>query len=338
MPSKIKVLVIDDSLLFREVLARGLSSDDQIDVVAKAADPFEALGAIIQFKPDVITCDVEMPRMNGIEFVKRLMPQYPVPVIIVSSLNGLVIDAMNAGAVSYVSKPYKQESSALNLFIVDLIANIKGVYGAKAIQSQSVIPKVVRKMHIDDQKLIAIGASTGGTQALSQLILSLPYNMPGIVIVQHIPQNFSKMFAERMDAQSHFKVVEAENGMYIKPNHVFIAPGGKHMCVLKTGSLYKIRIFEDEKMNGHCPSVDVLFHSVAKYTKRKAIGIILTGMGSDGAKGLLHLKQQGGRTIGQDEESSVVYGMPKAAYKMGAVDRQLPLSGIANAICDLLRT
>jgi two-component system chemotaxis response regulator CheB len=337
MKLKIKILVIDDSILFREVLARGLGFDDQISVVAKAGDPFEARDKILQFKPDVITCDVEMPKMSGIEFIKRLMPQYPVPVIVVSTVSNAVFDAMNAGAVGFVTKPDSKSADAINHFISDLAKKIKEVHGARVRQSIEKIGKIDYKMKADNKKIIAIGASTGGTQALSSLILSLPYNMPGIVIVQHIPPRFSKMFADRLNSQSHFNITEAENGMYVKPNHVYIAPGDRHMFIRKIGDYYKIELFISDKVSGHCPSVDVLFKSVAKSCGKNAIGVILTGMGHDGAKGLLQMRRNGARTIGQDQASSVVYGMPKIAYEVGGVERQLPLKIIPMALCSLLK-
>ena len=209
MKSKIRVLVIDDSMVFREVLARGLASDSQIEIVAKAADPFEARDKILQYRPDVVTCDVEMPKMNGIEFIKRLLPQYPIPVIVVSSVSTAVFDAMDAGAVDFVGKPDIESSYTVKNFIVNLIIKIKEVHGARVIRTDEKIKKVEYKMKIDNKKIIAFGASTGGTEALTKVILSLPYNMPGIVIVQHIPPKFSRMFADRLNAQSHFEISEA---------------------------------------------------------------------------------------------------------------------------------
>lgn len=337
MNKKIKVLVIDDSIMFREVLGRGLSSDSKIEVVAKATDPFEARDMILKYKPDVVTCDVEMPKMNGIEFVRRLMPQYPIPVIVVSSVTNAVFDAMNAGAVDFVSKPDFSSPDAVKNFILNLIRKIKEVHGAKIHKSEEKIEKVEYKLNVDENNIVAMGASTGGTQALSKIILSLPFNMPGIVIVQHIPPRFSQMFAERLNNQSHFNITEAKDGDYVESNHVYIAPGDKHMQIRKIGNRYKLELFDGDKVNGHCPSIDVLFDSVAKHCGNKAIGIILTGMGYDGAKGLLKMKRVGAKTLGQDESTSVVYGMPKVAYEVGAVDKQLPLNKIPDVLCSLLR-
>lgn len=338
MNKKIKVLVLDDSLVFREVLARGIGSDSEIDVVAKAIDPFDARDKILEFQPDVITCDVEMPKMNGIEFVKRLMPQYPLPVIVVSSVSEAVFDAMNAGAVDFVTKPNVQSPEGVENFIYDLINKIKVAAKSKVVKHPNLQEKrLEQKVNVDSEKLIAIGASTGGTNAIYSILKQLPSEMPGILIVQHIPPLFSKMFAERLNNQTNFNVKEAESGDYLEPGKVLIAPGDKHMSIRKIGKRYKIETFHGEKVNGHCPSVDVLFESVAKGCGHNAIGIILTGMGYDGAKGLKSMRRKGARTIGQDEESSVVYGMPKVAFEVGAVEKQTSLEKIPQVLLSMLR-
>ena len=338
MNRKIKVLVIDDSMIFREVLARGISSCPGIEVVATAIDPFDARDKIIEYQPDVLTCDIEMPKMNGIEFIRRLMPQYPIPVIVVSSVSNAVFDAMNVGAVDFLTKPDMQQVNAIEIFIEALIAKIKIAAGAKvnaiAEESRDVIEKDSNSNKI---KIIAVGASTGGTESIFSVLKQLPPNMPGIVIVQHIPPLFSKMFAERLDNQTCFTVKEARTGDLVEPGKVLVAPGDKHMSIIKVGSQYKAEVFEGEKVNGHCPSVDVLFESVAKTFGSNAIGVILTGMGYDGAKGLLSMKRKGAHTIGQDECSSVVYGMPKVAFDVGAVEKQVSLNLIPRAICSFLR-
>jgi len=338
MSRRIKVLIIDDSLIFREVLARGISSWPGIEVVATAIDPFDARDKIIEFEPDVLTCDIEMPKMNGIEFIRRLMPQYPIPIIVVSSVSNAVFDAMNAGAVDFLTKPDMQYVNAVEIFIEALIAKIKIV----AIAKVNAIPDVSRDVIETNSKgnsikIIAIGASTGGTESIFSVLKQLPSSIPGIVIVQHIPPLFSKMFAERLDNQTSFTVKEARTGDLVEPGKILIAPGDKHMCIIKVGSQYKAEVFEGEKVNGHCPSVDVLFESVAKTFGANAIGVILTGMGYDGAKGLLSMKRKGAHTIGQDEDSSVVYGMPKVAFDVGAVNKQVPLNLIPRAICSFLR-
>lgn len=338
MPKKIRVLIVDDSILFREVLLRGISTDSDIEVVATASDPYDARDKIIEYEPDVMTCDVEMPKMNGIEFIQKLMPQYPLPIIVVSGISGTVFDAMEAGAVEFVGKPDMTSAKNVENFINDLIAKIKIASNAKVQkQNTELIPKKIENAKITDKiKLIAIGASTGGTEALYQVLRKLPADIPGIVIVQHIPANFSRMFAERLNTSIELSVREAKTGDYVEKGLVLIAPGDKHMIVKKIGDRFKIECFENDKVNGHCPSVDVLFESVAKEAGSNAIGVILTGMGYDGAKGLMSMRRRGARTIGQDEKSCVVYGMPKVAYNIGAVEKQTSLDNIAYSIYSLL--
>lgn len=333
----IRVLIVDDSLVFREVIAKGISSDPNIEVVAKAVDPFDAREKILEFRPDVMTCDVEMPKMNGIEFIRRLLPQYPLPIIVVSMISDAVFDAMNAGAVDFVNKPDTQTMPRHEEFINELIGKIKIAAASKVkIQVANGKSSIFTNLDVDSKKIIAIGASTGGTEALFHLLMCLPRKMPGIVIVQHIPPIFSKMFADRLNAQTQFIAKEAETGDYVEQGKVLIAPGGKQMRIKRIGNKYKVEVFDGEKVSGHCPSIDILFESVAKEANSKAIGVILTGMGYDGAKGLLSIRRKGGRTIGQDEQSSVVYGMPKVAYNIGAVERQAPLQKIPQLILGML--
>lgn len=333
----IRVLVVDDSLVFREVISRGIASDPRIEVVAKAADPFDARDKILQFQPDVMTCDVEMPKMNGIEFIRRLLPQYRLPVIVVSTVSGAVFDAMGAGAVDFVTKPDVQQPGSVEEFINDLTAKIKIAAYAKVAHQEPVLPSLVPAVKTSTDMLVAIGASTGGTEAIYSILRCLSPGMPGIVIVQHIPPVFSRMFAERLDNQIRLRVKEAQTGDYVEPDMVLVAPGDKHVKVKKTGERYRIECFDGQKINGHCPSVDVLFESVAKEAGSKAVGIILTGMGYDGAKGLLSMRRKGARTIGQDERSSIVYGMPKVAYEIGAVEKQVPLSEIPHTLISMIR-
>jgi two-component system chemotaxis response regulator CheB len=335
---RIKVLILDDSMLFREVLGRGLSVDPELYIVAKAENPFDAIEKIETFQPDVITCDVEMPKMDGIEFIRQLLPQHPVPIIVVSSVGNAVFDAMNAGAVDFVTKPNMQSAQGVEMFIIDLIQKIKEVSKAKIINSVAMAsPRDFGNNFKTQKNIIAIGASTGGTESIFKVLMALPPKVPGIVIVQHIPPNFSKMFADRLNLQTQFQVVEAKTGDYVEAGKVIIAPGDQHMRIKRIGDQYRVEVFYGDKVNGHCPSVDVLFDSVSKECGDKAIGVILTGMGYDGAKGLLSMRRRGARTIGQDEASSVVYGMPKVAYEVGAVERQYPLEQIPGAICNLLR-
>ncbi|MGE5630372.1 MAG: protein-glutamate methylesterase/protein-glutamine glutaminase [Caulobacteraceae bacterium] len=339
LKKKIRVLVVDDSMVFREALKRGISSDPNIEVVALASDPFDARDKIIEFEPDVITCDVTMPKMNGIEFIRRIMPQCPLPVVVVSAVSEAVFDAMNAGAVDFVTKPDVQSAKSVETFISELITKIKIASTAKVShwKTNNISQKVIGRTYTGESiKIIAIGASTGGTEAIYSILKSLPPDIPGIVIVQHIPPVFSRMFAERLDNSTQLQVKEARTGDYVEKGRVLVAPGDEHMRIKKVGDKYKVECFKGDKVNGHCPSVDVLFESVAKECGRNAIGIILTGMGYDGAKGLLSMKRKGARTIGQDEKSSVVYGMPKVAYDIGAVIRQASLEDIPQLICSML--
>ena len=334
---RLKVLVVDDSMLFRELLSRGLTSDPSIEVIT-AIDPFDARDKIIKYEPDVMTCDIEMPKMNGIEFIRRLLPQYPMPVIVVSTISEAVLDAVRVGAVEFITKPNVRSVKDVEIFIDELIIKVKAAANAKVLYNNEsqLTSNVVEKIKDNSNKIIAIGASTGGTEAIYKLLRSLPSNIPGIVIVQHIPPVFSKMFAERLNLSTPLKVREAKTGDFIEQGNVLVAPGDKHMKIKKVGEIYKVECFDSDKVNGHCPSVDVLFESVAKEAGNKAIGVILTGMGYDGSKGLLAMRRKGARTIGQDEASSVVYGMPKAAFNIGAVERQASLSSIPQLICSMI--
>jgi two-component system chemotaxis response regulator CheB len=338
LQKKIKVLIVDDSMLFREVIARGLSTNPYIEVVATANDPFDARDKILKYEPDVMTCDVEMPKMDGIEFIRRLLPQYQLPVIVVSSISQAVFDAMDAGAVDFIVKPNLKQVSTVESFIYELIEKVKIASVAKfpVIEQQKKQQDVVANINPDVDRIIAIGSSTGGTEAVYEILKDLSPNMPGIVITQHIPPVFSNMFAQRLNNQTKFDCKEAQSGDYVESGKVLVAPGDKHMIIKKIGKKYKVEVYDGEKVNGHCPSVDVLFESVAKEAGDKAIGIILTGMGYDGAKGLLSMRRKGARTIGQDEKSSVVYGMPKVAFNIGAVEQQASLGNIHQLIYSML--
>ncbi|WP_068784689.1 protein-glutamate methylesterase/protein-glutamine glutaminase [Paenibacillus phocaensis] len=337
----LRVLIVDDSMMYREVLALGLASDPSIEVVGKAVDPFDARDQILRFHPDVMICDVEMPKMNGIEFLRRLLPQYRLPVIVVSTISNAVFEAMEAGAVDFVCKPDPRSPQSVEGFIRDLIDKVKMAaktnvasrsYPAEPMNTVSPMPE----RRFDADRIVAIGASTGGTEAISYLLNRLPSSFPGIVIVQHIPPIFSRMFADRLNQTTPFTVKEAASGDMVEPGKVLIAPGDRHMRLRKAGGRYRIDCFEGEKINGHCPSIDVLFESVSRECGPRAAGIILTGMGYDGAKGLLAMRRKGARTLGQNESSSVVYGMPKVAYELGAVEKQISLELMPRALCSLL--
>ncbi len=334
----IKVLVVDDSIVFREWLSRGISADSGIEVVATAKDPYDARDKILMYKPDVMTCDVEMPKMNGIDFIRKLIPQYPIPVIVVSSLSSTVFDALDAGAVDFVVKPGIGRQNFDN-FIKDLVEKIKVAANAKVVLEKEKQGMGLNRIYenYNPNKIIAIGASTGGTDAIYKILKELPSTVPGIVIVQHIPPVFSGMFAERLNKSTNLEVKEAKTGDYVERGKVLIAPGDQHMIIKKRSGRYKVECFTGDKVNGHCPSVDVLFESVAKEAGNEAIGVILTGMGYDGAKGLLSMRKSGAYTIGQDESSSVVYGMPKVAFNIGAVSRQQSLERIASSILEAIK-
>lgn len=335
----IRLIVVDDSAVFREIMLRGLSSDPSIEVAGTAQDPYEAVEWIERVRPDVMICDVEMPRMNGVEFVRRLLPQHPMPVIVVSSLSHAALDALEAGAVDFVKKPDMRAVQDVERFLMEIIRKAKAAVKSNpraALERAEEDVTDRRKSYGTEDDLIAIGASTGGTEAIHRLLAALPPSMPGIAIVQHIPPVFSRMFAERLDATTPFRVKEAQTGDVLRRGVALVAPGDRHMRIVKTENGFVVRCDEGEKINGHCPSVDVMFESAAKQAGPRAIGVLLTGMGYDGAKGLLAIRRKGGRTIGQNASTSVVYGMPKAAYEVGAVEYQLPLSQIAGRICSLL--
>ncbi len=330
---QIRVLVVEDSIVFRELLVQALNADPAITVVATAGDAFEARDAIIQYHPDVMTLDIELPRMSGIEFLQKLMPQYPLPVVVISSLSDRVFDAMNAGAVDFVAKPAGADRTQLEAFVrTELplkvkIASVAKVSARKKAQGSMVGNRVTTDVR---DSIIAIGASTGGTEAIASLLSGFDTDIPGIVMTQHMPAGFTEMFARRLHNQCRITVKEARSGDYVLPGQALLAPGGNaHMQVIKSAEGYQVVNRTGEKVNGHCPSVDVLFHSVAEAAGKDAIGIILTGMGSDGAKGLAAMRKAGARTIGQDASTCVVYGMPRVAYELGAVEYQEKLPDIA---------
>ncbi len=336
----IRVLVVEDSMFFRELLVHNLSRDPAIQVVATAKDPFEARDAILQYRPDVMTLDVELPRMNGIEFLRKLMPQFPLRVVVISALSDKVFDALNAGAVDFVAKPSISDRRQLEEFIYkELLPKIKIASTARIgnVNRAAPNPLMQRYASKDRNIIVAIGASTGGTEAVCSVVKEFGPDIPGIVVVQHMPPGFTDMYAKRLDHECRIRVREAQTGDQVLPGQLLLAPGGdRHMRIVKVGSGYQVECRQGPKVNGHCPSVDVLFESVAKAAGRDALGIILTGMGGDGAKGLLAMRKAGARTIGQDESTCVVYGMPKVAYDIGAVEYQEKLHDIARKTYSVL--
>lgn len=334
----IRVLIVDDSATARAVLRDILENDPEIEVVGSASDAYVARDKIVELRPDVICLDVEMPRMDGITFLRRLMHYVPLPVVMVSSLtqNGAktTLEALEAGAVDFVPKPHSHIYDGKEEMRDELLSKIKMASKVRVHQRllQHIRQANTTSLAETTHKILAIGASTGGTEALKEVLMGLPRNAPGTVIVQHMPANFTAPFAERLNALCAMEVREARNGDSITPGVVLIAPGDYHMVVRRSGARYYVEIGSGEKVSGHRPSADVLLNSVAKIAGANAIGAILTGMGGDGARGLLAMRNAGARTIGQDEASCIVYGMPKVAYELGAVERQLPLSKIAEGI------
>ena len=336
---KIKVLVVDDSMLFRNLLVQSLSEDPYIEVVAQAGDAYAARDAILKYRPDVMTLDVEMPRMGGIEFLRKLLPQYPLPVVVISALDEKVFDAMEAGAVDLVCKPSTVDRGKVSAFLrKELGTKIKIASTVKVgrMKRAETFP-IGAKSSLKSNMVVAIGASTGGTEAIYDVVRQFRKDIPGVVIVQHMPPGFTQMYANRLNNQCQVMVKEAVTGDRVLPGQVLIAPGDKQMRLIKVNGMYQVECKHGEKVSGHCPSVDVLFQSVAKAAKKDAVGVILTGMGGDGAKGLLEMRNAGAITIGQDEASCVVYGMPKVAFDIGAVQYQTELSNIANKVYSVLK-
>lgn len=348
MNKKIRLMVVDDSAVYRTWLINALAKEEHFEIVGYAVDAFDAQKKIPLLKPDILTLDIEMPGMSGIDFLKELLPKHPIPVILVSSLNIRVFDAMAAGAVDFVRKPSMGDLSEKAAFLATLTSRLVAASSFR-VRISAEAPKpaatahtvsaglpVGRKLSFSPDMIIAIGASTGGTEAILDVIKQFPANMPGIVITQHMPEGFTSMYAQRLDRLCRLKVAEAQSGDRVMPGQVLIAPGGKQMRVVRMGNGYAVQCTDGEKVSGHRPSVDVLFDSVAYAAKEKAMGILLTGMGADGAAGLLRMRKNGAFTIGQDRESCVVYGMPMEAYKIGAVCTQASLSTIPQVVMNRL--
>ena len=342
---RIRLMIIDDSLFFRTFLTQKLGRDPSIEIVGNFGDPVEASKNIALLRPDVIALDMEMPKMRGNEFLRNVLPKHPgVKAIIISALSGNVFDAMQAGAIDFVGKPGSRPGFDENSFVQEIIQKIK-VASTAHTQAYPGTPAprpvagpVVQRVNptvsgATSKNIIAIGASTGGTEAIIEVIKRFPANTPGVVIVQHMPPVFTRMYAERVDKICAMKVREAQTGDRAERGTILIAPGGDHQMYLRQDTNgYYVYLTPGPKVSGHCPSVDVLFDSVAKTAGKNAVGVILTGMGADGAAGLTDMKKAGAHTIGQNEESCVVYGMPMEAYKRGGVSEQLPLSAIGDAV------
>lgn len=338
--NKITVLIVDDSIFFRTALEKILAEDANIQVIGSARNAYEAEKKIKQLSPDVVSLDIEMPGLSGTEFVKKIMPVRPTPIILVSSLNITVFEALESGAVDFVKKPNIQNNTDLHHFYKELSNKIHIASHAKvkkSVLSSNSQPPCLKLSHVvSDKRIVAIGASTGGTEATLEVLKRLPDDMPGILITQHMPPNFTKMYAQRLNKICKMTITEAENGERVQKGHAYIAPGDKHMTLEKDSAGYYIKCAAGEKVSGHCPSVDILFKSVAEKCGENAIGVIMTGMGKDGAEGLLRMKQTGAYTIGQNKESCVVYGMPMVAFNIGAVMEQASCQNIAGIIINHL--
>lgn len=352
MGKKITVMVVDDSAVVRQTISEALSQDRDIELLGTAADPVFALEKMKRQWPDVIVTDVEMPRMDGITFLRKIMAEHPTPVVVCSSLTEkgaeTTMQAMAAGAITIITKPKLGVKAFLEDASDDLVAAVKGAACANMravaassgstapppkLDASAVLPATDgRAMAQTTERIIAIGTSTGGTQALERVLRALPRVSPGIVVVQHMPEKFTASFAARLDSISEVEVREAQNGDRVIPGRVLIAPGGRHMLLKRSGAQYHVEVRDGPLVNRHRPSVDVLFRSVAQFAGKNALGIIMTGMGDDGARGLKEMHATGAHTLAQDEATCVVYGMPREAVKLGGVDRSVPLDQIAREI------
>jgi two-component system chemotaxis response regulator CheB len=350
---KIRVLIVDDSAVVRQVLSEILSSDPQIEVIGTAGDPFVAADRIAEQLPDVITLDIEMPRMDGLTFLQKIMTQHPIPVVICSSLAEdkaqSTLKALEYGAVDIITKPRFGTKQFLEDSRITLCQAVKAAAGAQLhklhpghtvepkLTADAILSQGTKAMLETTEKVVVIGASTGGTEALKTLLEALPADCPGIVIVQHMPELFTRAFAKRLDSLCRISVKEAETNDTVLRGQALIAPGNHHTLIKRSGARYYVEIKDGPLVCRHRPSVDVLFRSAARYAGQNAVAIILTGMGDDGARGMLEMKNAGAMTIAQDEASCVVFGMPKEAIKCGAVQKVLPLQSVASALLSYAR-
>lgn len=340
---RVRCLVVDDSALVRQMLTEFLEADGEIEVVGWAPDPYVAREKIKELNPDVMTLDIEMPRMDGLSFLEKVMSLRPMPVVVVSSLTQQGADAalraLELGAVDYVGKPLIGVKEGFQALRAEIVAKVKSASGAKVrafdrAKASRRAPMAFDHRLSSEGRVVAIGASTGGVEALYSLVTALPANAPGVLITQHMPAGFTSSFAQRLNNMSAVTVCEARDGDRVLPGHVFIAPGNLHLSLVRSGANYRCSVHDGERVSGHRPSVDVLFASVATAALGNAAGVILTGMGSDGARGILEMRNAGALTIGQDEASCLIYGMPKAAKAAGGVMKELPLDKIAQEILD----
>lgn len=344
--NKIRVLVIDDSAVVRQILSAGLAEDPDIEVVGVAGDVFRARELILTQRPDVLTLDVEMPRMDGLIFLRKLMPQYPLPVVMVSALTGAgaaaTFEAFRFGAVEVVGKPSTAVKEGLTAMLGELREKVKAASLVDVTRwrnerwAPTLTPMPAGALQRSTDKVVVLGASTGGTVALRSLLMALPPDLPGTVVVQHMPPGFTRMFAERLHQECRVQVKEAEDGDRVVLGRILIAPGGLQTTVFRSGGEYRVRVREGEKVNGHAPSVDVLFGSVAEAVGANAVGVVLTGMGKDGAAGLLQIRRAGGRTFSQDEATSLIYGMPLEAWNLGGSEKQVALDELPGALRSVL--
>lgn len=344
----IKVLIVDDSALMRALLTEIIGGAADLEVVGSAPDAIAAREMIKALNPDVLTLDIEMPKMDGLEFLDRLMRLRPMPVVMISSLtergSEVTLQALEMGAVDFVAKPRAENIALLQRYAEEIRDKIRAACGARLRKrsadaaAEAPAGSAARlPLRLLQESVIAIGASTGGTEAIKEVLVRLPAEVPGIVMAQHMPESFTGSFARRLDGLSRLTVVEAQGGERIEPGHAYLAPGHSHLLVKRVGSRYVTELSQAEPVNRHRPSVDVLFASVARQARQNAIGIILTGMGKDGARGLLEMREAGAWTIGQDEASSVVYGMPREAASVGAVAEVTALPAVAGRILAKLR-
>ncbi|MGD0802046.1 MAG: chemotaxis response regulator protein-glutamate methylesterase [Terracidiphilus sp.] len=345
MADRSNVLIVDDSALMRQLLTQILGSDPDLEIVGTAGDPFVAREKIKSLNPDVLTLDIEMPRMDGLTFLEKLLRGHPMPVIMISSLtdNGAdtTLRALSLGAIDVVSKPKLDVTNGTIELADEILAKVKMAARVK-VRKPGTTPMYAAPLsekHYQfsaTHKIVAIGASTGGTEALKELLSPLPADFPGIVIVQHMPETFTWQFAARLDSLCKIRIKEAQDGDRILPGHALLAPGGHHMAVVRRCMEYAVHVYRGERVNLHMPSVDVLFSSCARSMGKNALGVLLTGMGADGAKGMLEMKQAASFNIAQDESTSVVFGMPREAILLNAVDQVLPLGQISHALLQRL--